>query len=299
MQSEGAPKHIPVLSGEAIRCLSPAPGGVYLDGTVGEGGHAEALLEASSPGGRLVGIDLDPGALARAAPRLERFAGRFELLRGNFRDLPALAGRRAPFQGILLDLGMSSCQLDDPARGLSFRLDGPLDMRLDPEGEGPTAADLVNGLPELELRRVLRDFGEERFAGRIARRIVAARAENPLKTSSELADLISRTVYRRGRIHPATRSFQALRIAVNREMENLEAALAAMPALLAAGGTAAVISFHSLEDRRVKRAFRAWAAAGAFEILTPKPRVPGAAERGANPRARSAKLRAARKVGES
>jgi 16S rRNA (cytosine1402-N4)-methyltransferase len=289
-------KHIPVMAAEAVRLLSPGPGGITLDGTVGEGGHAEAILEASSPDGFLLGVDLDPDALGRAAARLARFQGRFELVRGNFRDLPAIAGSRGPCRRILLDLGVNSSQLDDPARGFSFRLGGDLDMRMDPDAAGPTAADLVNGLPEREIRRILGEWGEERYAGRIARRIVSEREKNPLKTASALADLIARTVPRRGRIHPATRSFQALRIAVNRELENLERVLAAMPGLLEPGGTAVVIGFHSLEDRMVKRSFRAGAEAGVWEILTRKPLIASAGEKAANPRSRSAKLRAARRA---
>jgi 16S rRNA (cytosine1402-N4)-methyltransferase len=279
------------MVGEVLAQLSPKPGGLSVDGTLGGGGHAASLLEASSPDGRLVGIDLDPGSLALAETRLERFHGRFTLLRGNFADLPVLLSDFGPVDGVLLDLGVGSHQLDDPARGLSFSKDGPLDMRLDPEG-GPTAEEIVNRFPEAELIRILQEGGEARFARRIARRICRVRGTKPLKGTAALADIVTGAVPRRGRIHPATRTFQALRIAVNRELENLAEALMGLPEVLAPGGRAVVISFHSGEDRLVKHAFKDGARRGLWEILTAKPRTPDPAEREANPRSRSAKLRA-------
>ena len=277
--------------------MSPRPGGVYCDGTVGAGGHAEALLAASAPDGVLLGLDRDGEALAVAAERLRPFGPRVRLVHGDYRQLPSLARDAAlgPFDGILLDLGVSSLQLDDPARGFSFSHDGPLDMRMDRTAPGPTAADLLRRLPEADLRAILRESGEERWARRIARALVAARARRPIGTTAELARLVAGAIPRRAwprRIHPATRTFQALRIAVNRELEGLGEALEGAARLLAPGGGLAVISFHSLEDRVVKRAFRGLAAAAGAEVLTPKPATPTEAEVAANPRARSAKLRA-------
>ena len=269
---------------------------MYADGTVGGGGHAAALLEASAPDGMLLGVDRDGEALAVAADRLRPFGPRARLVHGDFRELPALARAAGlgPFDGILLDLGVSSLQLADPSRGFSFARDGPLDMRLDRAAPGPTAADLVRRLPESALLAILRDHGEERWARRIARALVAARERTPIATTAELARLVARAIPRRAwppRIHPATRTFQALRIAVNRELEGLGEALEAAAGLLGPGGRLAVISFHSLEDRAVKHGFRRLAAGG-MVVLTPKPVTPTDAEVAANPRARSAKLRA-------
>ncbi len=290
------PRHHPVLLTEVLEYLAPRPGAVYCDGTVGGGGHAEALLTASAPDGALLGVDRDGEALAVAAERLRPFGARVRLVQGDYRDLAALARAAGlgPFAGILLDLGVSSLQLDDPARGFSFGREGPLDMRLDRAGRGPTAGDLLRRLPWHALEAILREYGEERWARRIARALVAARARAPMTTTTELADLVARAIPRRAwppRIHPATRTFQALRIAVNRELEGLEGALEGAAALLAPGGRLAVISFHSLEDRAVKTAFRRLAAAQEFALLTRRPVTPAAGEVAANPRARSAKLR--------
>ncbi|MHC5036651.1 MAG: 16S rRNA (cytosine(1402)-N(4))-methyltransferase RsmH [Planctomycetota bacterium] len=289
--------HVPVLTGEVLHTLSPSRSGIYVDGTVGDGGHASAILESSGPDGFLLGIDLDPFALERAEARLGPYRGRYHLQQGNFADLPSLIGDRGPVDGILLDLGVSTPQLEDPSRGFSFAREGPLDMRMDPGGP-MTAATLVNEWPEADLFRLLKDFGEERYARRIARRICRSRGENPLKSTVELADIITGAVPRRSRIHPATRAFQAFRIAVNREMENLSGALAALSAVLKPGGRAVVISFHSLEDRQVKRSFREGARQGIFEILTPRPLTASPEERAAHPKSRSAKLRAVRKTME-
>jgi len=300
--------HRPVMRTEAVRFLAPDRGGIYVDGTVGLGGHAAAIL-AAGPEVRLIGIDRDPQALRYAAARLAQFGDRVRLVHGNYRDLAEiLAGLGIEaIDGFLLDLGLSSLQLDAPERGFSFRADGPLDMRMDPT-QGRSAADLVNAASVEELARILRDYGEERFAGRIARAIVAAR---PIETTRALAEIVRRAIPRRfheRRIDPATRTFQALRIAVNDELRNLQDGLAAGFAALRPGGVIVVISFHSLEDRIVKRFFRKLAtpryeslAPGPplppqAEVLTKKPLRPSEEEIGENPRARSAKLRACRKL---
>lgn len=284
--------HEPVLLAEVVRLLAPAPGKLVVDATVGTGGHAEALL---LQGARVVGLDRDPHALALAQERLAPFGDQVQFLHGNFRDLPAhlscLGVRQV--DGVLFDLGASSLQFDSPERGFSFSADGPLDMRMDPSGP-TTAADLVNHLSEPDLARILWEYGEERHSRRIARALVRAR---PLHTTAELARVVARAVgdtARRYRIHPATRTFQALRIAVNDELGALEAGLAAAVSLLPPGGTLCAISFHSLEDRIVKQFLRREALAGRVEAITKKPVVPGEEEVARNPRARSAKLRAGR-----
>ena len=300
--------HRPVMRTEAVRFLAPDRGGIYVDGTVGLGGHAAAIL-AAGPEVRLIGIDRDPQALRYAAARLAQFGDRVRLVHGNYRDLAEILSGLGieAIDGFLLDLGLSSLQLDAPERGFSFRADGPLDMRMDPT-QGRSAADLVNAASVEELARILRDYGEERFAGRIARAIVAAR---PIETTGALAEVVRRAIPRRfheRRIDPATRTFQALRIAVNDELRNLQDGLAAGFAALRPGGVIVVISFHSLEDRIVKRFFRKLAtpryeslAPGPplppqAEVLTKKPLRPSEEEIGENPRARSAKLRACRKL---
>lgn len=300
------PVHIPVLLQAVLSFLQVRPGGVYIDGTVGGGGHAAAILDASAPDGRLLGIDRDPTALEVARKRLAPYGARVTLRHGSFAELAHFA-EFAPADGVLLDLGLSSLQLADPTRGFSFSQDGPLDMRFDPTGGGPTAADLVNTLSLKELTDILYRYGEERQARRIAAAIVAAR---PIHRTSELAALIERTVGRRGHIHPATRTFQALRIAVNRELEALEAALPQALDLLRPGGRLVVISFHSLEDRIVKQFLHRESRdcicppevpvcvcghRARVRVLTPKPVRPDNAEVTANPRARSARLRAAEK----
>ncbi|MEN9936252.1 MAG: hypothetical protein RLZZ387_2831 [Chloroflexota bacterium] len=290
-------QHVPVLPAEVLSGLAPRPGGRYIDGTLGGGGHAEAVLEASAPDGRLLGLDVDPAALAAAGARLARYGERFTAARGNFREMTDLAREHgfAQADGILLDLGVSSHQLDTPERGFSFQGDAPLDMRLDPQGD-TTAADLVNELPEEELADVIYQYGEERGSRRIARLIGEARRKGRIETTGELAAIVSRALGgRHGKIHPATRTFQALRIAANRELENLELVLPQAVELLAEGGRLAVISFHSLEDRIVKLFFRAQAEAGALRIITKKPLEASDDEARANPRSRSAKLRVAEK----
>ncbi|HVM11429.1 MAG TPA: 16S rRNA (cytosine(1402)-N(4))-methyltransferase RsmH [Actinomycetota bacterium] len=277
--------HEPVLVAEVVRLMSGAS--VVLDLTVGAGGHAEALLRAGV--GRVVGVDRDPDALALAAGRLGSTG--FTPVAGRFSDVERVASEAGVegVDGVLYDLGVSSMQLDRAERGFSYRRPGPLDMRMG--DEGLTAADVVNGYPEEELARVIRELGEERFAGRIAAAIVRARERAPLASTEELAAIVAGAVpRRRGGGHPARRTFQAIRLEVNRELEELADSLPRSVSLLAPGGRVVVISYHSLEDRIVKRAFL---ADDRLEVLTRKPVVAGSRERARNPRARSAKLRAA------
>ena len=308
-------RHVSVLPGEVLELLAPRPGGIYLDGTVGGGGHARLLLEASSPDGRLIGFDRDPAALAAAAALLAPFGERVTLCRGSFAEIDEQLAALGIDQvdGILLDLGVSSHQLDTPERGFSFREDGPLDMRMDP-AQPTSAADLLARADAEELKRIFREYGEERWAGRIAREIVRVRGETPLVTTRQLAELVCRTVpggYVPQRIHPATRVFQALRIAVNGELDALAAGLAAAMRSLRPGGRLVVISFHSLEDRLVKQGFRAAAnpcscpprlpvcvcgRTAEIRILTPRGVRPAEAEIIANSRSRSAVLRAIEKL---
>jgi 16S rRNA (cytosine1402-N4)-methyltransferase len=286
---EGA--HEPVLLEPALELLAVKPGGLYVDGTVGLGGHAEAILRRSAPDGRLLGTDRDPATLQRAGARLAPYADRARLMHADWRDLPALLGDERP-QGVLLDLGVSSLQLDSPERGFSFRTEGPLDMRMDPS-TGATAADVVNRLPERELADLIYRYGEERASRRIARAVVRAREKRHLRTTTELASVVRAAAGRSRRrgLDPATLTFQALRIYVNRELDGLGEALRALCARLTPGGRLVVIAFHSLEDREVKQAFRALAAEG-HALLTRKPRRPSEEEVARNPRARSARLRA-------
>ncbi len=287
-------EHEPVLLVEAVGGLAPRPGGLYVDGNVGFGGHAAAILDASAPDGRLIGFDWDAAAIDRARQRLAPFEGRVELVHDNFTALGRYLEERgvAAVDGILLDLGVSSFQLDASGRGFSFLRDEPLDMRMDQRRQ-LTAADLVNTLPERELADILYYYGEERQARRIAARIVAHRLRARIGTTAELAAIVARAVPRRfhpRRIHVATRTFQALRIAVNGELDNLRAMLDSAWRYLRPGGRFCVISFHSLEDRLVKAAF---AGQPALDVLTRRPVTPAAAERQRNPRSRSARLRIA------
>jgi len=310
-------EHLPVLVDEALRYLAPERGGLYVDATVGLGGHAEALLEAA-PGARLLGIDRDPAALARAGARLARFGPRARLLAGRFSELPRLvAGAEGPAArpaGVLADLGLSSLQLDTPGRGFSFRFDAPLDMRMGPGGE--TAGEIVNRYPEADLIRIFKEYGEERQARRVARAVVGAREEAPIETTGRLREVILEVKglgpagpggpRREGRVDPATRVFQALRIEVNRELAELERFLDEAARLLDGDGRLVVISYHSLEDRIVKNTFRDLARgeidevtgrpraeSRILEVLTKKPVRPSADEVARNPRARSGRLRAA------
>jgi 16S rRNA (cytosine1402-N4)-methyltransferase len=283
--------HVPVLLEPALEMLGVRPGGFYVDGTVGLGGHAVEVLRRSAPSGRLLGLDRDAETLARARDRLAPFGDRARLVHADWRTLPDRLGDERP-DGVLLDLGVSSLQLDTPERGFSFRADGPLDMRMD-RSAGLTAADLVNRLPERELADLIYRYGEERASRRIARAIVRARQKAHLRTTGELAAVVRAAAGRArkpGR-DPATLTFQALRIHVNRELEGLADALEAIAHRLAAGGRLVVIAFHSLEDREVKRALRDLAR-GEFTLLTRKPVRPADEETARNPRARSARLRA-------
>ncbi len=301
--------HRPVLYHEIILALQPHSTGQYVDGTVGAGGHAAGILEASIPDGQLLGLDLDPQALASARQRLAPFGGRCRLYQRSYTQLEqvlAEAGWEA-VDGILLDLGVSSIQLDTAGRGFSFQGDGPLDMRFGPSVP-QTAADLVNSLPEQELADILFQYGEERNSRRIARAIVRAR---PLHTTRQLAEVVAAASPQRERIHPATRTFQALRIAVNRELEAVETVLPLAVRALKPGGRLAVISFHSLEDRLVKTFFRRESTdclcpprqpvctcghKASIKEITRRPVVAGEQEISDNPRARSAKLRVAEKL---
>lgn len=293
-------QHVPVLLAETLAILRPRTGGRYLDATVGLGGHAEALLIESAPAGHLCGIDRDAEALVLAKDRLRRFGDRVELLQGDFGMLGVIAAENGwgPFDGILFDLGLSSFQLDDASRGFSFMRDGPLDMRMDRQGGGKSAAELLARLSERELVRILQDYGEERWARRIAARIVEERRKQPLTSTVQLARLVGAAVPRRAwprRIHVATRTFQALRIAVNDELARLTHGLQDAVELLATGGRICIISFHSLEDRIVKETLRGWARSEPprAHLLTKRPIIPTEREIDANLRARSAKLRAA------
>ena len=288
------PTHEPVMVAETVALLEPSRGGLFVDCTVGLGGHARAILSGGAT--RLIGLDRDTTALAIAAESLAEWQDRVELVHSDYRELPTVLGARGVdrIDGALADLGVSSLQFDTEGRGFSFRRDEPLDMRMDQTG-GPTVADLLTNVGEEDLANVIFQYGEERFSRRIARVIVDARRTARLATTGQLAQLVRRAVPRKGyqRIDPATRTFQALRIWVNRELDGLDAFLVDASRLLRAGARLAVITFHSLEDRIVKHAFRALAAGeGAVRVLTRKPVVPGEAEVARNPRARSAKLRA-------
>ena len=309
--------HVPVLLTETLALLEPARGGVFVDGTLGGGGHAEAVLRALPADGRLIGVDRDEAALCAAGERLAsyRAQGRFTAVHGNFFDMPALLSGLGitEVNGILLDLGVSSYQLDTPERGFSYRFDAPLDMRMDTAAQ-LTAYDVVNGYPREELARILRDYGEERFAFRIADRIVSARQSAPVATTGALAELVRAAIpakFRNEPQHPARRTFQALRIEVNGELDGLSAAVDAAHGLLQKGGRLCIITFHSLEDRIVKQAFKRYehpctcppkapictcGKTPTARILTKKPITGCEAETRENPRAACAKLRAVEKL---
>ena len=306
--------HVPVLLTEAIELLRCRPDGTYLDGTVGGGGHAEAILQRTAPGGRLIGIDVDEEALAAAVVRLAPFGARAVLRRGNFAEMDAITAGLGveKLDGILLDLGVSSHQVKSAARGFGFTFDAPLDMRMD-RRRSLKADEVVNSFPPERLERIFREYGEETMARRIAKVIARARQQVPIRTTGQLAAVVARArpTGRSGRIHPATKTFQALRIFVNDELANLHRGLAAGIELLAAGGRIAVISFHSLEDRIVKEKFRELAAPclcppgmpvctcgriPRLRLITRRAVVPTAAETAANPQARSARLRVAERI---
>jgi 16S rRNA (cytosine1402-N4)-methyltransferase len=299
-EAPGAWPHLPVLLKETVEGLDPQPGDDVIDGTVGAGGHAAVLLEKTAPDGRLLGLDLDEAALDAARNRLAPYGSRAMLVRANYREVKQVVSDHQfePVQAALLDLGFSSMEIDDPKRGFSFRSEGPLDMRFDRRQE-LTAADLLNTLSADQIALILAKYGEERYARRIAERIVSERAERPFATTSQLAEAVAKAVparYRQGKLHFATRTFQALRLAVNDELGNLESALPNLVDCLAPGGRLAVISFHSLEDRIVKRYFREQAAEGRLKVLTKRPITAEPEEIQSNPRSRSAKLRLAQKT---
>ena len=290
--------HVPVLVREALDFISVRPEGTYIDATLGAGGHAEEILKHLGSG-RLLGLDRDPRALEVARARLAGFSEKLTMQHGNFAEIDALhaASGLPPADGVLADLGLSSLQLDDASRGFSFNLPGPLDMRMDPHSE-KTAADLANQTGEWDLANLIYKLGEERHSRRIARAIVKAR---PYRLTTELAQVVTRAIPSRAglhQIHPATRTFMALRLAVNGELENLEQFLDRVLLVLRPGGRVVILSFHSLEDRLVKHAFQRWQREGRARILTRKVVRPTQEEVRVNPRARSAKLRAAEKSRE-
>jgi len=307
-----ASSHIPVLAREVVEALAPHDNGIYVDGTFGRGGTASALLKAART--RVYGIDRDPDAIKAGQKLISEFTPRFKLLQGPFGAMDVLlAGEQLrEVDGITLDLGVSSPQIDDPERGFSFQADGPLDMRM--SKSGPSAADAVNQLPERELADIIHQYGEEHHARRVAHRIAEARTQAPITRTGQLADLVRRAVPRAGDgIDPATRTFQALRIYVNDELNELKRGLAAAENLLKPRGRLAVISFHSLEDRTVKEFLRRRSQSGqsisrhlpaandrglapSFRLLTKKPQTPSAEDMRQNPRARSAKLRVAERT---
>jgi len=300
-----AAPHLPVMLDEAMVWLAPRTGGRYCDATLGAGGHAQAVLERSAPDGRLVGLDRDPSALATAGERLQQFGDRVTLVHARFSEARAVLERlqMIPVDGFLVDLGVSSPQLDRAERGFSFRHDGPLDMRMDPT-QGETAAELLRRVDETELTHIIRDLGEERHAARVARAIIDARRAGPVETTGKLAAVVARAIPRHepGK-NPATRTFQALRITVNDELGEIERFLAVAADCLRPGGRLVVIAFHSIEDRIVKRRLRELAGRGGpaagppcLRLLTKHVVVPGDDERRRNPRARSARLRAAERL---
>lgn len=298
-------QHLPVLLGEVLEYLNCQPAKTYVDATIGSGGHSRGILERSSPSGRLIGLDWDEEAIGRTQKSLAPFGERVKLRQANFKDLKSVLESLSILgvDGILLDLGVSTEQLENRKRGFSFRWDAPLDMRMNQE-TSITAQDLLQNLPVSEIGSLLKEYGEERWAYRIAKNIVRQRQKAPISTTRELVEVIEKSVPRQHRrIHPATRTFQALRISVNEELDNLKTFLAQCPDLLNRGGRLCVISYHSLEDRIVKHHFRQWAKREeekdrAFHLLTRKPVVPAPGEVATNPRARSAKMRVVEKLAE-
>jgi 16S rRNA (cytosine1402-N4)-methyltransferase len=293
-------KHIPVMVEEAVDLLRCEPGRTFVDGTLGGGGHAEEILKRTGPDGVLIGVEWDQEAIDEAEKRLKPYGNRVRVFRDNFVHLPAILKSMAieSVDGILLDLGLSSIQLEKEERGFSFRGEGRLDMRMD-ERRDCTAADLVNGLPATELERILLEFGEERWARRIAKAIVSEREKQPVQTTGALRRIVYRAIPKRfhtRRIDPATRTFQAFRIRANEELENLRGIMESGWEALRREGRMCVISFHSLEDRMVKEGFRRLEGQGVMRILTKRPLRPSEEEQKRNPRARSAKLRCGERV---
>lgn len=317
MESTPLIQHEPVMVETVVELLACHAGGIYIDGTVGGGGYAEAILQASAPDGRLLGVDWDEAAVARTRERLRPYGDRVVLERASFAELASVAARHGIRQvdGIVADLGVSSFQLDEPTRGFSFTQDGPLDMRMD-QGKPQTAADLVNSLPEKDLADLIFRLGEEKWSRRIARAIVGRRARHPFSRTGELAAVVAEAVPKTRdsrRIHPATRTFQALRLAVNEELETLRDFMPRAFELLKAGGRMCVVAFHSLEDRIVKEKFREWGKScrcpdsaprcqcegrPLARLLTRKPLRPSEIEIAGNPRARSARVRAVERLHE-
>lgn len=307
--------HEPVMLEETVDSLNCKPGGIYFDGTLGGGGHAYEILVRTAPDGILVGVDRDGNALSESERRLNAFKDRALLVKGNFADIRNILSGLGieKVDGILLDLGVSSHQFDTPDRGFSFSLDASLDMRMDQEN-GLTAFDIVNGFSEEELKKIIKDYGEEMMPGRIVRAISERRRLSPIRTTGELAAIIAGALpghLKKKRIHPATKTFQALRIAVNNELVNLHNAIEGGIDMLEKGGRLSVISFHSLEDRMVKNLFRSWEKGcicppdfpvcccnrkSKLKVLTRKPVMPGEVEITFNPRARSARLRTAVRI---
>jgi 16S rRNA (cytosine1402-N4)-methyltransferase len=287
--------HESVMVRETLEALAPRAGGVYADATAGGGGHSEALLQASAPDGRVVAIDRDPAAVAEVQRRLAAYGERAQVVHGDYADLRAILQRcgQPRVDGVVADLGVSSHQLDSAERGFSFGQEGPLDMRMDTSA-GETLADLLARVDDRELADILFHYGEERRSRAVARSILRARDQGDLTTTADLRRAVVRALGpKRGRIDPATRTFQGLRIALNRELDQLRTLIASLPELLEDAGVAAIISFHSLEDRIVKHAFRDDAR---LAPLTRRPVLPGEEEQAHNPRSRSAKLRAARRI---
>ncbi len=293
-------QHIPVMLNEVVELLKPSGNGIHVDCTLGLGGHAKAIGNLIGPGGRLIGIDRDGQALTVAKENLSSLSQQSEFVHDDFRNVDKILDTLGIRQidTLLMDLGISSFQLDNPERGFSIRAEGPLDMRMDQEAY-ISAYDLINTLSEREISAILKDFGEERWHNRIARYVVTERNKAPISTTKELTDIILRAIpykNKKEKIHPATRTFQAIRIAVNRELESLELALGKCIDALKIGGRIAVISFHSLEDRIVKDKFRALAQLGQLKLLTKKPLRPTEEEAAYNSRARSARLRVAQRI---
>lgn len=287
--------HLPVMVKEAIKVLNPIPGGIYMDATIGPGGHAEEILKLIGSEGKLIGIDWDDEALRVAQKRL--LNERLILKKGNFSDMENLLHRDgiSEVDGILFDLGVSMIQMKDPERGLSFNSDKRLDMRMDRE-QDLSAWDIVNRYPEKELEKILREFGEERLSRKISETIVRKRRIKPIDTCSELSAIVERLYRRRGRVHPATKTFQALRIEVNNELDELRRGLDSSLRLLKKGGRLCTISYHSLEDRIVKHFMAQSSKRGLLRVMTKKPMTPGSEELRTNPSSRSAKLRAAERI---
>ena len=292
--------HVPVMLNEVVEYLKPQAGQIFVDATVGLAGHAKVVMSFLGPQGRLVAIDRDEGSLKLAQENLKEFSDQCEWVHDDYRNLEKILKnlKLTQVNGILLDLGVSSFQLDNPERGFSLRLKGPLDMRMD-QRDSLRASDLIDSLSEEDLAQILKEFGEERWSKRIAHRLVLERSKKTLKTTEDLVDVILKAMphqYSREKIHPATRTFQAIRIAVNKELEGLQQVLNSCAELLVEGGRIGVISFHSLEDRIVKQKFREESKNGRFKLITKKPLRPTLEEIKNNPRARSARFRVAERV---